>query len=316
MHKVLITATGTGTAFALATRLRANWGSSIKIIAADSNPEHLVTTSLLADRFIQIPLATSDKFDDVVYGILENENIDTYVPIINEEINKSGKYFQRFPKMDIWSSPLSARLAIDKAFAKTWLQSIPLPVPRKISFDDVELERSYFVKPINGFGSKGAQQLSGNEIINQIPAQDIQQFLIEDLCEKPEITVDSFYDIRKGFGKAVARERIEIKSGVCTKARIFEDLVISSYAEKIAVSLAQRGTICFQIMRSHGEWVVTDINLRPGAGTTMTVAAGVDVLAAAFACRWNEPYSKFLEKKIPQNGVFVTRQYSEFLMTA
>jgi hypothetical protein len=90
--------------------------------------------------------------------------------------------------------------------------------------------------------------------------------------------------------------------------------VLSGYAALIGEALGQQGTICFQVMSSRDEWVLTDLNLRPGAGTAMTCAAGTDLLSAHFACRWGLPYKRYLGEEDLGEEVIVTRQYAEFVM--
>ncbi len=83
---VLLGSAGTGTAYASMLALRKNWGDSVKIIAIDSNPKHLVTSSLLADKFIQVPLNSDPEFKNKLQAILTDENVDTYIPFIDHEI--------------------------------------------------------------------------------------------------------------------------------------------------------------------------------------------------------------------------------------
>ena len=124
--------------------------------------------------------------------------------------------------------------------------------------------------------------------------------------------MDVFYDPENDFIRVVCRERIETKSGVSTKARLFEDDELSRFARTIAVGLKLKGSFCFQVMRNSHGWVVTDVNPRPGAATAMCALTGNDFFAATFAYHWGEDARVFFR---PLNGEqFVTRQYSEFLM--
>jgi hypothetical protein len=123
--------------------------------------------------------------------------------------------------------------------------------------------------------------------------------------------VDVCYDKNRNFFEYVCRERIETKSGVCTKARLFQDKKIG----EIALTLAQKldlSAFCFQLMRLKDNWAVTDINARLGAGTAISVAAGLDFFSGMFAIQWGEDPSKYF--KLLQKETFVTRQYSEFVM--
>ena len=75
--------------------------------------------------------------------------------------------------------------------------------------------------------------------------------------------------------QAVCRERLEVKAGVCTKARVFTDPQIGDLAERLGAGLGLEGAFCFQVMRDAARgWVVTDVNARHGAGSRMSAAVG------------------------------------------
>jgi hypothetical protein len=170
----------------------------------------------------------------------------------------------------------------------------------------------WFCKPRRGFGSRGTKLLTRHNI-SRLSQQELGELLIQERCKSPEVTVDSFYDASQGRGYAYCRERLEVKAGVCTKAKLYSEPELVEFASLIGSGLRQRGTISFQAMRSSSGWVVTDLNLRPGAGTAMTCAAGFDVLSAAIACRNGENYERFLRPIADAETFFVTRQYSEFV---
>nr|WP_255561578.1 ATP-grasp domain-containing protein [Pseudohoeflea sp. DP4N28-3] len=138
--------------------------------------------------------------------------------------------------------------------------------------------------------------------------------IIQEVCESPEITVDSFHDHVTGHHRSLARERLITKSGVCVAARLYEDDKLSDIAFRIGEALHQRGTICFQTMRSETGPVITDLNLRPGAGTSMDAAAGLDLLAAMVACRTGAPVAPLIAARVPKEGIHITRQYHDHVM--
>ena len=315
MKIVLLGAGGTGTSFAIASRIRANWGNNIKLILTDIYDENLVTTSLLADKFYKVPHAKDPSFSKVLGDIIIHEGVQTYIPILNEEIIIAAKFItdEQFSHVDFWSSEVHA-LCTDKIFADSWLRKIGIRTPRKINLADLGGESGpWFSKPRNGFGSRGAEVLTLVGI-NALTGDLVNNLLVQELCVHPEVTVDSFYDATTDTGYAYCRERLETKSGVCTKARLFSDPELSDFSRKIGKSLGQRGTICFQVMKSKDGWAVTDLNLRSGAGTSMTCAAGYDVLSAAFACRNGEDYSSFVKPINDTEEFFITRQYTDFVM--
>lgn len=309
-RRVLISAAGTGTAFCLLTRLRATWGEKIQLFSADINPAHLATASALAERHFQVPSARNPEFLPTLRSLIGIESLDTYIPLLNPEIRQAAKLVPVFPQCDIWATNLSGTLSSSKRAATKWLKELGLGVPKTLNTNEIDSNSHYFAKPDDGTGSHGARLVTGKEALEL----DTDIYLIQPVCVGPEITVDSFFDASTGRARAIARERIEVKSGVCTKARVYEDSTLSEIARCIGQGLQQCGTICFQVMQLNGEYVVTDLNVRPGAGTALTVATGIDLISAAFACRWGEEYECLLSNKLPPQGAYVTRQYAEFVM--
>lgn len=312
-RNVLIGGGGTGTAFAIATRLQALWHDRLRLIVTDIYDRDLVTTSLLADAFHQVPRADDPNFAQVLGQILEEEAIDIYIPLLNAEI-RAAWTLPKTQHLDIWLAGPGPEL-LDKAAADPWLQAQGVRVPQQLSdLQGRPDDETWFVKPRDGFGSRGARALSVAEI-RALDAEERAGSIIQEICKTPEITIDSFYDAETGFTRAYCRERLETKSGVCTKARVSFHPELAEIASKIGAGLGQRGAICFQAMRGQAGWCVTDLNLRPGAGTALTVAAGYDVLAASYACRTGESYEHFVPEIAPDAEILVTRQYSEFVMS-
>jgi hypothetical protein len=294
----------------MAARLRANWGTGVVIVTADVNPGHLVSASVFADEHFQVPPTSSSDHLGVLRDILEGREVDTFVPMLNADFVSGLALSSVLPGCDFWTSELMVRLSASKHEASGWLRGLGLPVPPELDSASIDPAGVYFVKPNDGSGSIGATVMTGA----QARSVEGSGFVVQPVCEPPEVTVDSFYDVATGNVRAIARERIETKSGVATKARVFESQQLAEMASTIGAALGQQGTICFQVMTFEGHHVITDLNLRPGGGTAMSVAAGIDVLSAAFACRWSEPYDGYLDRVLPEQGVFVTRQYSEFVM--
>jgi hypothetical protein len=82
-------------------------------------------------------------------------------------------------------------------------------------------------------------------------------------------------------------------------------------ARDLASSFELRGTFCFQVMMQNEQMVLTDLNPRPGAGTSMSQAYGVDFFAANFALAWHEDFLTYLPDI--DDTVYVTRQYIDLV---
>jgi carbamoylphosphate synthase large subunit len=314
-HVVLLGSAGTGTAFAAAVALRRSWSQSVGIVAMDINPKHLVTTSLLADGFEQVPFSSAPEFSGTVVEIIKRHAVDTYLPLFPEEIELAAQLRDQgnLPatvKVMVPPSKFSSECA-DKLALSHRLARHGVPVPRTASVLDPFESDSFFLKPKNGTGSRDARVIQSSEL-ESLTFDQADDWLIQEICDTPEVTIDAFYDPSNGFVHAVCRERIEVKSGVSTKCRLFGDQSLQDYSRSIAEVLELAGSFCFQVMWSDRGWVVIDINPRPGAATAMCRLTGNDFFAAAFALCWQEEYRHFFQ---PVSGeCFITRQYSEFQM--
>ena len=313
--RILVGAVGTGTAFGIIARLRMIWGSTIQLVGTDINPRHLVTSSILLDEFYQVSNSESGEFANEISILIREKKIDMYIPILNEEIVIAGELSEidSFTKTSFWSSDLYGKCT-NKEFANNLLRNAKVPIPYTVTKnEDINKFDEWFAKPRNGYGSHGARKFSTSEIKTSGDTF-INEMVVQEICGAPEITVDSFFDYRNSFSRAYCRERLEVKSGVCTKANLFTDVALSEIAMKIGETINQLGAISFQVMKRGEDWVVTDLNLRTGAGTSMTCSAGFDVINATYAARINAEYMDFIPELPVGRSVVLTRQYTDFVM--
>lgn len=317
-HTVWLGAAGTGTSFGILRSLREQFGASVTVVAADIFPAHLIAASQAADIFEQVPLGTDPAFVPELLSQLARHRVDTYVPILDDEILLAAKLAQQ-GLLDgiqlIAPSVRAAQICFDKEQTARWLVEHGLPTPQ------TELLRSMpwhsegvIVKPRCGRGSIGVHTVEHEAELDAMRLHAGDDMLAQTRCRTPEVTIDAFQS-RNGYGfRAVCRERLEVKAGVCTKARVFEDAELTVMSRRVAEGLGLFGTFCMQVMRGwddHG-WVITDINPRPGAGTRLTVAAGVDLLAAGFADAWGADPRCFIPTLTAEH--FVVRQYAEYVL--
>lgn len=314
-HRILVGAGGTITAFSAISSLRRNWGNDVFIVSMDINPEHLVTSSLISDKFEKVPFCSEKEFEKVLLKIIEEQDIGTYFPLLPDEIDlafklkSSGKIRQDLEILP--SSAIAAEYCADKWKLFNLIDSQKINCPRTNLIDDSIEGKALFLKPRNGVGSRGAQVVSPDKL-KEFVEKEPQNWIIQEICHGPEVTIDGFFDPETKKCFAVCRERIEIKAGVSTKCRIFFDEALLKLTERIAEILSLSGSFCFQVMKNVGGWAVTDVNPRPGGGTSMSFASGNDFFAASFALIWKEDYSSFFREL--ENEIFVTRQFSDFVM--
>jgi carbamoyl-phosphate synthase large subunit len=281
----------------------------------DINPRHLVTASLLADHFSVVPPCATSEFPAALLRVIEECSIDTYMPLIDQEIAIASdlrRNAQLPAKVELLAPAWEqAMLCLDKWKAAQWMQQQGIPTPKTALAMDPFGREDYFLKPRAGFGSRGARTISMREL--QLLSNDERQSsIIQEMCSGPEVTVDCYFDPLTQFLRVACRERLEVKSGVCTKARVFYDPPLADLGGRLARELQLAGSFCFQVMRGGEQWLVTDLNARPGAGTAICAAVGLDFCAATLARAWGiDPRACLPEIK---EEYIVTRQYTEFVM--
>lgn len=309
-HIVLLGSAGVGSAYASAKALRKYF--KVKIVSVDTNPSNQVTTSLFSDNFIQIGPIEDENFGDKISTIIDEQKIDTYIPFIDNEVYKAALLFESKKidgKIGLQLKDSSAALiCMDKFRTYKWLVSNGFPTPQTSLIETKnQLISGFIIKPRTGFGSM-IQKIDRN---HDIFIEKFDNVIMQELCNRPEITIDVHYSKKYDFFTYACRERIETKSGVCTKARIFREPVLG----ELALSLAKKlnlSSFCFQVMTLDNEYVITDINPRLGAGTAMSCAVGLEFHAAMFANLWGENPEKYFRQFSDEK--FVTRQYCEFVM--
>ncbi len=318
----LIGAGGTGTAFGACTALRRHWGNSVKIVVMDINPKHLVSSSILSDVYIQVSPFSNELFQSELLEILNRENVGFYLPLFPVEIPLAASLREQGflnSRTTVLSPGLeTCRITSDKYLTALWLEENQFPTPRTCLVQPEFRADFYCIKPRMGSGSVGTRILSPAAMdaelqVTSFPANPSDGVIIQERCDQPEVTIDVFRSAKDNAVRVLCRDRLQVKSGVSTKVRIYEDTKLASLATRLAEGLNISGTFCFQTMMLDGDWCVVDINARPGAATSTCAATGNDFFGALFAHAMGEETGRFFRKLT--SPLFVTRQYSDFLMS-
>ena len=285
---VLVTAAGTATSYGWLRSIRARWGDRVRLIATDTNPPEEIAASVLVDRCVQAPPSAGDDFRGFIKDLMTREEVTVYCPVIDAEVVTAAE-MREDGTMPAAAAicvpdPSTARLCVDKLAMAEWLTQHGFPSPRTLLAKDAEWAGSPAVaKPRRGFASREVAIVSSREDLERVSARAADDMVVQELCEGPEITVDVFRSSAGNSARAVCRERLAVRGGVVTTARVFEDEDIGRLALDLARKLRMEGAFCLQVMRggADGAWQITDVNARPGGGTRMSCVLGVD-----FHCAW------------------------------
>jgi biotin carboxylase len=321
-----IGSSGSATGFGVTSSIRDRWGDSVRVVALDTNPPELNAAATLADDYVQVPAAGAPRYAEVMDRLIAAATGPTiYIPIYDSEILEAARLAERDhlpPGFRVLTAGDSRAVAAcnDKIASCEALAGHGLPVARTALLNAVRYDGPAVVKDRWGVGSIGHQVGCGEELQALQSRLDSQAFVVQDLCAPPEVTVDVFIGRaggpNAGFKRVCCRERLQVKAGVITKGRIFEDADLTAVAPRVASAMDLSGSFCFQVMRSpqDGSWRIIDVNPRTGAGTRMCAAVGCDFIAANILDFLGDNAADLLPAIfLPQ---FVVRQYADYVTTS
>lgn len=307
MKRIMILSAGTGTAWSIVQAIRNLRLDDIQLMACDINPPYLVHTSVYVDRFFQVPPIQNPDYYEVMLSLFKKEKIDILIPLIDWDLFLFSHDNSDLRRLNICSTAPERNtfeMLSDKTKLFENLTALGIRTPNLFSADTVKSGEKYYIKPKIGFGSRNAKVIMGEAILDS----NLQDFIIQELCSTPEITVDAFFD---GTGiSCICRERIEIKSGVCTKAKIFKDDDILKKLHLLSTHFKLPNANCVQFMKTRdGEWALTDFNLRLGAGSSLSAAVGFKMARSAVALWLGLPEAVSIV--VPEQEHYVCRYYEE-----
>jgi carbamoylphosphate synthase large subunit len=304
---LLVTAAGTGSGVALLERCRTSF-PDVRRVAADIHPPELCAASAFCERFVRTRPVAEEGFAEELRGLLRAEAVTAYVPLLDEEVALASGLAAETAARTCAPAAEAAETCLDKLRSFAFLRREGIPTPETVLPAEVDRlpDGALFAKPRRGRGSIGARPLASRGEARALG----DEFVVQQRLPGPEITVDAFAS--DSLFRALCRERIEVKAGVCTKARVFESEELAGIVARICGALHLRGASCVQLIGDgRGGFFVTDVNPRPGAGTALSAAAGVDFLSAHLAATLGRDPSPFLPPLGRER--FVVRRHVELV---
>lgn len=313
--RILISAGGSAASWHLASLVNERFLSHFDLFVCDIHPHRLVPAAALTPHFFQVPRIDDPGYFRRMLTLFGNYAIDIFVPIIDSDLYTFPVDAPELAELGVRSTGVLAKTATivrNKRVLSAFLESRGFRVPRTVTLEEVAARPGcrFFVKPEQGFGSHGAFAAESDEVLRRAAANP--GLLIQEVCDRPEITVEVF---NRETVLSLCRERIEVKAGVCTKARLFFDAGLHKIAERLCHSLDLPPAFCFQVMTdSDGHWAITDLNPRLGAGTALSTAYGWSLASAALVCYGELPLNPAQFLRTVPGDKYVARVYREMVL--
>jgi carbamoyl-phosphate synthase large subunit len=252
----------------------------VRFVTTDLNP-HLSSACTVSDQCFAVPRCSDPAFIPAVLEICRAEKVDLVVPTIDPELTPLSQHQAEFAALGtkvVISSPDVTMLAHNKFETARVLAAAGVPVPRTVQLRDFlknpqELAWPVIAKPNAGSASVGILRPHVTDDLLDLPIED---YIVQELWEGREYTVNLFVDSEGRLQGAVPHLRIEVRGGEVSKGRTERRPELVDAAQKIIAALpGARGPLCFQvIVRTNGSFCVFEINARFGGGYPLAHEAG------------------------------------------
>jgi carbamoyl-phosphate synthase large subunit len=310
---LLITAAGTGVGWAYALTLSQQFPEA-RLITADTNTAAWCSAAQLSSRHLQwAAFEAGPAYLEQLKALIAAEGVTHYLPIIDPEIDFAARHREQLGAELLAPGAAFTALALAKDRYFAALTALGIDSPRTLSRADIAAGRTGFAKLPASFGGRGTWRIDSASQLDTLPADAF----VQEGLGGPEFTADCFPlgpGDEAGEVFVSVRERVETKSGVCTKARIAPHAGMQAIARQLVAGLGLTSPFCFQAMADgpgSGRLAVTDLNPRLGAGTLMSAANGGDFFGAHLARAFGQPWRERLQRH--HERCAVTRQYVELL---
>ena len=285
MKKILVTAGGTATAWHIASVVRDYFAEQISIHLCDINESLLVPGTSIVSKVHRVPLSSDNGYRDSVERVIKDEGIDVIVPLIPEEAFLFAEDARFVKDLSVQSAaPICETIhkLVNKGNLFLTMEMLGIPSPTVYEEKNISDRVLYMVKPRYGFGSSGIELLTGKQIRRKHP--DPKHSIITEYCHEndyDEVTVEVF---NGSIGlHTYARRRVETRGGVCVKMQPVDDSPFKAYIERLVGEIKCPVAFNVQFLHHNGKWKLFDCNLRLGAGTALSTAAGFQLTRAFLA---------------------------------
>jgi carbamoyl-phosphate synthase large subunit len=291
--RVLITGGGTTTAVSALKGLRLAGDPSIHVVMGDMSPD--CAGAHLGDEFVELPSAGRDDFRDRIVQLCRERRIDLVIPIIDHEFTGWSDVRPKLADMGTHVI-ISSRAALEQCQEKDRTHRLferlgvpTIPTWRGDAIDEPgKLPFPVYMKPRCGRASIDNYRADNVDefrlLLPKVPDAIVQPF-----TNGIEVTIDCLSDFHGRFLAASPRVRLQVKSGQAYRSRTFRDAALEVHARTIAEALPIIGPCNMQCFLTDNGPRFFEINARFGAGSVLSMHAGLNGPWALVALARKQP---------------------------
>jgi carbamoyl-phosphate synthase large subunit len=249
-----------------------------QVWAADTDP--LAVTLRVADGRLVLPLQDAPEFEVTLLGACEAHKIRLIVPTRDAELDWFAARKVRFAQAGVTvlvAASETIQLCQDKRAFVQHCESNGFAVPSSMSTPADNLIYPLFARPRTGAGGRGAGRVDDVAALARLTPWD--DWLVQELIDLPEYTLDLFADLSGRVLSVVPRRRLRVIAGESVVAVTVSEPALIDRAVALANSLGLVGHNTLQCFFDCSDPLWIEINPRYGGGAALGFAAGVDTPA-------------------------------------
>lgn len=276
MLKIIRSAIGSPVSTGFLKFLKEN---DIYVIGTDIT--ELAVGRLLCDKFYIVPKSNfEDKVIDTYQQIIKSENASWIISGPEDEIGVLLKN-QKVLNSSLFHLPMETfSIVTDKLELYKFLkENTLLPQPQTEALDLLNIKnfinsQKVILKPAKGRGSRGIIFTPLSEIEYYMSKLSNVGYIVQEIVEGKEFTVDTLHDFQGKVLNIIPRERIAVDSGVSIISRTTKNDQLIEMILTLSNKLKFCGANCFQFIKNEEEkYFLTDINPRFGGGSILSLRA-------------------------------------------
>ena len=270
-------------------------GKELVVYGADSD--------LTAPALVHCDVARWVKpITDVAYvsellDMCKRERIDLVIPTIDSDLLCLAESKERFARLGtriLVSSPDLVQRCWDKSLTTELFTGCGLNAPARVC-DWRKYSSGFpaFIKPRKGSSAIDAYVARDMQELECL-AKRVGDYVVQPFVAGREYSVDVLCDWDGRPLCVVPRERLRVRAGEVSKARICMDDAIIRDVKRLCAEIRPCGPLTVQLIRDEQgvDWYI-EINPRFGGGAPISMRAGADIAESVLGLISDEPVQRF-----------------------
>jgi carbamoyl-phosphate synthase large subunit len=301
--RIMITAAGGPAGVCLSKYL----SDKAYLIGLDGNEDS--PAQFFCDEVHVVPFASAMNYGEEMIKVIRNAKPDIIVPTFDEDLHFFDGAREEIDCFVLLSPSETLHVCDDK---RKTAKTFPDLAAKTFTIEQARehIKSRIFVKPAFGRGSKIGFTIDQVADL-EYALRKIREPFVQEWLPGPEVTVDTFADLKGRLLGIAPRIRVETRGGISTKGRFIRDRQLEESCSIVHTRLKIIGPANMQFMRDNGgNWRLIEINPRYSGGLALSYKAGFDSITPLLKI---DPKHGVLwaEEMAPDYDVTVVRYWEE-----